>query len=674
MPDLKDRFSLVEHAEAPDLWAEARRRAEHRSADRDPASRRGRPSHRAATVAVAFAVFAAAVVFAWDLARPDRRPAPAPRPAVDLAAELPVGWSELPPPPENRSGAATAWTGSELLIWGGYEYTGTNEDPAAGGLAFDAAARRWSVLPASPLDGRSDPAFAWTGSELLVWGGWDGGFRDPPYFDDGAAYDPVRGTWRMLPAAPLSARTTFSVWTGKELIVWGSTDRFDRMRDGAAYDPSTDTWRRIADAPADITDGSAIWTGEEMIVFGAALDGNNHADTPTAIGIAYDPASDTWRDLPPSSLSPQAVTASWLAGEMIAWDYDQATAAYDRTTDAWRALPATPLDFSECRPKSVATSRVVFGEFCGKTVVYSPQERSWHVEPMPVLRQPDDGCCRVHEPVAAGDVVLVPSHVYTGLGVVERRMFVYNPPRDLRGDARGEVPEPDPFLPEAGFGEVDTRMPLVFPDGTRVTLVFPRQLELEQLGVQPNVSYVWRDDPPPRFPIVFLPDPNASIESYVDGSEPVGTVTSYRSIEIWEMSEEWSNRRRLWQGHWLRYGLPSWTVLVALERRRDAEEVAANLAIRQTSSGFPVVEATGPIALPDEHGEGEGPMLAVGSTLDPSVFLWIASCSGGSSLQGSGAYGSACLAKGRVFANVYGVPSTVEAIVEGVRIEDFRAA
>ena len=81
---------------------------------------------------------------------------------------------------------------------------GSNEDPKAGGFVFDPLVRSWNALAPSPLPGRSDPAFAWTGEELLVWGGWDGGVRETPYFDDGAAYDPVARTWRMLPPSPIS--------------------------------------------------------------------------------------------------------------------------------------------------------------------------------------------------------------------------------------------------------------------------------------------------------------------------------------------------------------------------------------------------------------------------------------------------------------------------------------
>jgi hypothetical protein len=495
MPDLKERFSMIDQIGSPDLWSDARRRAMTSDATSRSVSLQPDRWRRAATAFVAFAVFAGAAVFAWNLSHPDVAPRPRPVPAVDLAAELPAGWSELPAPPEVRSDAATAWTGSELLVWGGYEYVGGDEDPSADGFAFDAAARRWEPMPPSPLEGRSGSAFAWTGGELLIWGGWDGGFRDPPYLGDGAAYDPIARTWRMLPEAPIGARAAFSAWTGTEMIVWGSTDRAARRVDGAAYDPISNTWRTIADGPIDITDGSAVWTGQEMIVFGAALDSNNHADTPTAIAAAYDPEANAWRELPASGLSPQAMTASWLSDELIAWDYDQASAAYDPVGDAWRPLERVPLAFSECRPVSVATVGTVFGEFCGKTVAMSADEGEWRKIPMPLPSDTRGECCWVLEPVVAGGVVLVPAHLYgMQLDPLERRMFAYNPVPAARTNRMGEVLDPEPFFPPTERDGGLLRMPVVFPDGTSATLVYPIALDLASLGVQPAVSYLWRSD------------------------------------------------------------------------------------------------------------------------------------------------------------------------------------
>jgi len=646
---------------------------------------------RLATAAVALAVFATAVVFAWDLSHPDRRVVPGPATAVDLASELQEGWSEMPAPPQVRSGAATVWTGSQLLVWGGYEFTGSgDEDPDHGGFVFDGATRTWEALPDSPLSGRSDMASAWTGEELLIWGGFDGGFREVPFFDDGAAFDPVTETWRMLPAPPIGPRTPFSVWTGRELIVWGSADRFARLRDGAAYDPTTNTWRTIADGPTDITDGSAVWTGEEMIVFGAALDGNNHAYTPTAVAAAYDPAADTWRELPPSDLSPQAMTAEWVNGELIAWDYEHGSAAYDPGTNSWRQLPDVPLRFSECYPSSVATATIMFGEFCGSTVVFSTEDAAWHRVPMN-LPDPQGGCCWVHEPVAAGDVVLVPSHLYgKALEALDRRMFVYNPPAVVRTDPKGELLEPEPFIPAGTERDGDLiRLPVVFPDGSRAVLVYPIPLDLATLGVQPDVSYLYREHLSPRFPIVFLHGRKASIASFVDpGSGATLINTSEGGIEVFEARGDDVEQR-----FWIRFELPSWTVLISVQGGPScsgavcevgaAVEVAAAIDLRETPSGFPVVETSERLALAEGFGEAGGAQLAFGdgtaepstvSQLDAAVFLSPDGCTSATDGEFSGGYGSACLGDGEVFASIYGDRGFVTSVIESLRVESFEAA
>jgi N-acetylneuraminic acid mutarotase len=299
-------------------------------------------------------------------------------------AELPTGWTDLAAPPEVRSDAAVAWTGEQLLMWGGRVpnlSTGV-ESLESDGFAFDAETGVWQPMTRSPLAGRGKAASAWTGTELLVWGGMGSGIRGSGIkrYDDGAAYDPRRRTWRPLPPAPISARAPFSVWTGEELIVWGTAVRdIPILRDGAAYNPATDSWRTIADGPVALTDATAVWTGDEMIVFGAALSQlDNSPQTPTAVGAGYDPATDTWRRLPDSDLSPQATTAAWDGEELIAWDYQVAAAAYDPERDRWRALPDVPLRPMECFPNSVAAGEDVFGDYCGSMVVFSAPLGRWH--------------------------------------------------------------------------------------------------------------------------------------------------------------------------------------------------------------------------------------------------------------------------------------------------------
>jgi hypothetical protein len=340
-------------------------------------------------IVIAFSVFAAAAVFAWTtFSERVQEGAPStPTPAtsgsptgVDLAS-IPEGWTELPAPRDIRLGAAQVWTGSQLLIWGGSSGWSDEQPPERDGMAFDASSNTWSVIPPAPIPGRSFPAYAWTGRELLIWGGWDGSYseEEPGTLSDGAAYDPATNQWRMLPPSGLTARAPLFAWTGEQLIVWGTSFRTrSRPLDGAAYDPDSDSWRMIAEGPIELTDAVGVWTGTEMIVFGAALHGGNFPETPTAIGAAYNPASDTWRQLPQSDIDPNANTASWLEYRLIAWDYSEHTSAYSPAADTWSSLAGPPVDACEDVPASVTAEGFSFGRLCSELVVMFPGEDRWH--------------------------------------------------------------------------------------------------------------------------------------------------------------------------------------------------------------------------------------------------------------------------------------------------------
>ena len=342
-------------------------------------SRRRRRKRIGAVAGSLLLAGAVAVVAVPRAGLDDPRPLPtAPAASPVPFASLPPGWTMLPAPPEVRHRAATAWTGEQLLIWGGTApaYTDAPEDT---GFGFDTRTGTWHELPRSPLSPRTRPASAWTGAELLVWGGVRGGDGTAGPLDDGAAYDPRRGTWRPLPPAPISPRAPLSVWTGEELIVWGTAVRAPAgvPADGAAYRPATDSWRAIASAPVALTDAVAAWTGREMIVFGARLDGRNAATTRTAVGAAYDPRADRWRRLPDPDLSPQASTASWNGRELVAADYLGAAAAYDPTVDRWRSLPEVPLRPGECAPTSAPVGADVLVDLCVGTVLYVAGDGGW---------------------------------------------------------------------------------------------------------------------------------------------------------------------------------------------------------------------------------------------------------------------------------------------------------
>ena len=386
---------------------------------------RRRATRAVAYVATTLTVAALGLLFVPDLVGDDRRDQPgpvasnegspqqsSPSPSPDSSAPTPVfenlgpGWTRLTGPPEARTEGVAVWSGRtssgrDLFSWGGYSGSGGTVHES--GYSWDPDTNQWSPIADSPLEPRAGAGAVFTGREIIIWGGY-GAY--PKTFSDGAAYDPESDTWRLLPEAPIPAAVPVAtVWTGDEVIVWGSTDRSDGSRGGAAYNPNTDQWRRLPDAPAAINEGTAVWADgdpsqrHEMIVFGAQLDNNNASELDHAIGIAYDPQTDSWRELPDVALSPQASSIAWTGETLIAWDYGLRAAEYDRRLNEWSSLPRVPLQDSECYPVSALLGSTVFAWFCGEAALWDPSEREWQRIETPEQIVPG-------VPVAAGHVLL----------------------------------------------------------------------------------------------------------------------------------------------------------------------------------------------------------------------------------------------------------------------------
>jgi hypothetical protein len=224
---------------------------------------------------------------------------------------------------------ATAWTGHQLVAWGGGAGGGGNTQPSGAGASYDPAADRWEVLPPAPVPGRIGATAVWDGREVLFWGGQAG----PQTLADGAAYDPAARRWRVLPAAPIGARSEHqAVWTGREMVVWGGyprccpTDSVIHDPAAAAYDPVTDRWRRIADVPPP-------WSGDDGTAVTVA-DGDRPLVWRRGHLGAYDPAADRWAEVPgapappgpapgqpaaPTTTGDPAAVGATAGGEMFTW-------------------------------------------------------------------------------------------------------------------------------------------------------------------------------------------------------------------------------------------------------------------------------------------------------------------------------------------------------------------
>ncbi len=274
-------------------------------------------------------------------------------------------------PPDSRS-PVVAWTGREMLVWGGSD--SVSYTSLGNGAAFDPTTNTWRTI--SNRDAPSPrEAFAavWTGSELIVWGGQFvsgiGTGVEPVLLNDGGIYDPAGDSWRPMSTLDAPAPLTFAnaVWTGHEMIVWGS-----ERGGGGIFNPSTNTWRSIetANDPGPRSYPAVIWTGHEMAVW-SGIEGYDYLTT----GKLFDPIHNRWRDMntvgaprPRSSLlffnQEQQVALSTQNG-FIVWggalsDGEGAIGAiYDAATETWTSI-SDPMSVSTRTHVSVWTRCSLF--------------------------------------------------------------------------------------------------------------------------------------------------------------------------------------------------------------------------------------------------------------------------------------------------------------------------
>jgi hypothetical protein len=229
-------------------------------------------------------------------------------------------WTPLPPSPlRPRIGAAAVWTGEDVIIWGGFGGTDARAEFFGDGARYNPKTKTWTLLPAagapSPRWGHS---LVWTGHDVLVWGG-EGGTSGAP-LNDGARFEPAANRWSSLPTAGAPSPRTYhgTAWTGKEMIVWGGQGAGVLYRDGGRFDPATGAWTRLplAGAPSARESPGAFWTGTGLVVWG----GNDAQSQPAWDGARYNPTSNTWSALPAAPLAPRLeASTAWDGHALFVW-------------------------------------------------------------------------------------------------------------------------------------------------------------------------------------------------------------------------------------------------------------------------------------------------------------------------------------------------------------------
>ena len=286
--------------------------------------------------------------------------------------------------PAVRVGHTAVWTGSEMIVWGGYNGVFLNT-----GARYNPSTDSWTATStASAPSIRYEHTAVWSGSEMIVWGGYNG-----VWLNTGQRYNPSTDSWTGISTtnAPTGRNLHTAVWSGSEMIVWGGYNGTNVLNTGARYNPGTDSWAGTSttNAPTARVYHTAIWTGSEMIVWGG-YDGTTFFNT----GRRYNPSTDSWTATSTTNAPVARVLATgvWTGSEMIVWGGSNGASdvnsggRYDPTTDTWTATSVTSAVAAREAQTAVwsGNEMIVWGGVTGSVLFntggrYSPSTDSWTV-------------------------------------------------------------------------------------------------------------------------------------------------------------------------------------------------------------------------------------------------------------------------------------------------------
>jgi N-acetylneuraminic acid mutarotase len=263
--------------------------------------------------------------------------------------------------PSARLRQTAVWTGSEMVVWGGGDANG----PSNTGGKYNPNMDSWvATATANAPAGRLLHTTVWTGSEMIVWGGGSGGSN----FITGGRYNPTTDNWTATStsSAPEARVTHTAVWSGDEMIIWGGASNSGYLNSGGRYNPGTDSWTatNTTSAPSARNSHTAVWAGNQMIVWGGGPDYFN-------TGGRYSPGTDSWVVTSTTNAPPgrEFHTAIWTASDMIVWGGINNGSAintggrYNPATDTWTATDTTytPSARSDHTAVWTASEMIVWG-------------------------------------------------------------------------------------------------------------------------------------------------------------------------------------------------------------------------------------------------------------------------------------------------------------------------
>ena len=135
--------------------------------------------------------------------------------------------------PSPRFLHTAVWTNGQMIVWAGNEFAAI--DLNTGGR-YTPDADSWTATSTTNApSARNSHTAVWIGSEMIVWGG--AAVSPLTYFNTGGKYSPDTDSWTAtsIANAPAGRDVHTAVWTGSEMIVWGGYNGSSVLNSGGRY-------------------------------------------------------------------------------------------------------------------------------------------------------------------------------------------------------------------------------------------------------------------------------------------------------------------------------------------------------------------------------------------------------------------------------------------------------
>jgi Galactose oxidase, central domain len=179
----------------------------------------------------------------------------------------------------------------------GVEVTGTSGEDTH---ALDIRTGRWTSMPLlDPGQNRRSTQALWSGRQVVLpeLGGYCGFCSQPASLNDpGVTIDPVTGTRTPIAGGPISNHSSDYAWTGAALLginlstLIGNAGPHAILSPGdtAAWDPGTHGWisLRGVDIRGNANGAVTVWTGRELLIWGMTKGPSQHSTPPAGLAFA----------------------------------------------------------------------------------------------------------------------------------------------------------------------------------------------------------------------------------------------------------------------------------------------------------------------------------------------------------------------------------------------------